>query len=153
MAMELFVFSDRRLETITEWNATLFELGFDVVIEESRPVAELSGSQPTKLRGREVWIEYDHFDAAEFFKEQEHIKKEHDWKYLLAFRWGSDIYAHPAVFMAAAAYAKATGGIVLDEWELIFRKWEEIAEWGREAERDTPKLEAQIRERDNERNK
>jgi hypothetical protein len=72
---------------------------------------------------------------------------------LLVFRWGSDIYAHPAVFMAAAAYAKATDGIVLDEWELIFRKWKEIAEWGREAERETPKLEAQLRDRENERNK
>ena len=153
MAMELFVFSDRRLETIAEWNAALSELGFDVVIEESRKVAELRGSQPTKLRGRDVWVEYDHFDPAEFFAEQDYVKKERDWKYLLAFRWGSDVYAHPAVFMAAAAYAKAIDGVVLDEWEPIFRRLEEVAEIARRADLDTPKVEAWLREREHERNK
>lgn len=150
MAMELFVFSDRQLETISEWNMTLREMGFEVVIEESRQVPELGGSQPTKLRGRDVWIEYDHFDPVEFFEGlKEYVRKERDWRYLLAFRWGSDIYAHPAVFMAAAAYAKATDGVVLDEWEPIFRKWEEVAEIARQADLDTPRVEAWLREQQN----
>lgn len=150
MAMELFVFSDRQLQTISEWNRALFEIGFDVVIEETGKIAELSGHQPTKLRGRDVWIEYDHFDPTEFFEElKEGVKKERDWRYLLAFRWGSDIYAHSAVFMAAAAYAKATEGVVLDEWEPIFRKWEEVAEIARQADLDTPKVEAWLREQQN----
>jgi hypothetical protein len=114
----------------------------------------LSGNQPTKLRGRDVWIEYDHFDPAEYLEDQkEHVEKERDWKYLLAFRWGSDIHAHPAVFMAAAAYAKATDGVVLDEWEPIFRKWEEVAEIARQADLETPKVEAWLREREQERSK
>jgi hypothetical protein len=101
MAMELFVFSDQKLGSIAEWNAALAELGFEVVIEEGGGIAGLNGSWPTKLRGRDVWIEYNHWDAAEFLEDQkEYVKKERDWKYLLAFRWGSDIYAHPSVFMA-----------------------------------------------------
>ena len=152
MAMELFVFSDKRPDTVAEWNATLADIGFDVVIDAGR-VADLSGSQPTKLRGHDVWIEYDHFDAAKFFEDQDYVKKERDWKYLLAFRWGSDIYAHPAVFMVAAAYAKATDGVVLDEWEPIFRKWDEVAEIARQADLETPKVEAWLREREQERNK
>jgi hypothetical protein len=152
MARELFVFSDKRPDTVAEWNATLADIGFDVVIDAGR-VADLSGSQPTKLRGHDVWIEYDHFDAAKFFEDQDYVKKERDWKYLLAFRWGSDIYAHPAVFMVAAAYAKATDGVVLDEWEPIFRKWDEVAEIARQADLETPKVEAWLREREQERNK
>jgi hypothetical protein len=154
MAMELFVFSDQKLGSIAEWNAALAELGFEVVIEEGGGIAGLNGSWPTKLRGRDVWIEYNHWDAAEFLEDQkEYVKKERDWKYLLAFRWGSDIYAHPSVFMAAAAYAKATDGVVLDEWEPIFRKWEEVAEIARQADLETPKVEAWLREREQERNK
>jgi hypothetical protein len=150
MAMELFVFSDQQLQTTSEWNEVLAEIGFEVLIEDEK-ISDLGGHQPTKFRGRDVWIEYDHFDPDKFFNEQDYVKKERDWKYLLAFRWGSDIYAHPAVFMAAAAYAKATDGVVLDEWEPIFRRWEEVAEMGRQADRDTPKLEAWLREREQER--
>jgi hypothetical protein len=153
MAMELFVFSDRQLGPIAQWNAALSELEFEVVLEESGSIADLKGSWPTKLRGRDVWIEYSNWDAAEFFEDmKEYVKKERDWKYLLVFRWGSDIYAHPAVFMAAAAYAKATDGVVLDEWEPIFRAWDEVAEIARQADLETPKVEAWLREREQERN-
>jgi hypothetical protein len=142
MAMELFVFSDTRLETIAEWNAVLSEIGFDVVIEEDRRVADLSGSQPTKLRGRDVWIEYDHFSPTEFFAEQDYVQKERDWKFLLAFRFGGDLYALTAVLMAAAAYAKATDGVVLDEYEPVFRSWQQVAKMATDNDLDTPRLEA-----------
>lgn len=142
MAMEIFVFSDKRLETIAEWNTALIEMGFDVVIDDSRRVAELSGSQPTKLRDRDVWIEYDHFDPAKFFEEQDYVRKERDWKYLLAFRFGGDLYALTAVLMAAAAYAKATNGVVLDEYEPVFRSWQQVAQMAIENDRDTPRIEA-----------
>jgi hypothetical protein len=144
MAMELFVFSDKRLETITDWNATLVEMGFGVVIEDSRRIAELSGSQPTKLRGRDVWIEYDHFDPTKFFEEQDYVRKERNWKYLLAFRFGGDLYALTAVYMAAAAYAKATDGAVLDEYEPVFRSWQQVVQMAVDNDRDTPRIEALI---------
>jgi hypothetical protein len=43
MAMELFVFSDRQLDSIAEWNTALAELEFDVVIEESGRISDLNG--------------------------------------------------------------------------------------------------------------
>ena len=142
MAMELFVFSDKRPETIMEWNTTLAEMGFSVVIDDSRSIAELSGSQPTKLRDRNVWIEYDHFDPAKFFEGQDYVRMERDWKYLLAFRFGGDLYALTAVLMAAAAYAKATDGVVLDEYEPVFRSWQQVAQMAIDNDRDTPRIEA-----------
>jgi hypothetical protein len=42
---------------------------------------------------------------------------------------------------------------LLDEWEPIFRKWEEVAEIARQADLETPKVEAWLREREQERNK
>lgn len=144
MAMELFVFSDRRPETVAEWNAALADIGFDVVIDAQR-IADLSGYQPTRLRGRDVWIEYDHFDPNEFFKEQDYARQDRSWKYLLAFRFGGDFYALAAVLMAAAAYAKITDGVVLDEYEPIFRGWKEIADSAQATEQQIPVLEASMK--------
>lgn len=144
MAMELFVFSDTRPNSIAEWNAALADIGCEVVIDETRAISELSGHQPTKLKGRNVWIEYDHFDPDKFFKEQDYVKQERTWKYLLAFRFGGDFYALATVLMVAAAYAKITDGVILDEYEPVFRKWSEVAESGLATEKEIPKLEALI---------
>jgi hypothetical protein len=38
----------------------------------------------------------------------------HRWKYALAFRWGGDFYALLGASIAAAAYATARQGVVLD---------------------------------------
>ena len=46
----------------------------------------------------------------------------HEWTHALSFRWGADIYASPAAYMAGAAYAKATDGIVLDCEEYRFSR-------------------------------
>jgi len=46
--------------------------------------------------------------------------------------------------MAAAAYAKITDGVVLDEYEPIFRDWQEIAESARKTEEQIPMLEASL---------
>lgn len=142
MSMELFVFSDIRANSIVEWNTALAEIGFDVSIDENGSISELNGHHPTRLRGRDVWIEYDHFDPDKFFKEQDYVKQERSWKYLLAFRFGGDFHALAAVLMVAAAYAKITDGAVLDEYEPVFRKWQEVAESARATERDIPRLEA-----------
>jgi hypothetical protein len=41
----------------------------------------------------------------------------HAWKFALAFRWlGSRLEEGDAALMAAAAYARATGGVILD-WD------------------------------------
>jgi hypothetical protein len=143
MSMELFVFSDKRPDTIAEWNAALADIGFDVVIDAGR-IADLRGSQPTKLREREVWIEYDHFHPGEFFQEQDYVKQERSWKYLLALRFGGDFHALAAAEMLAAAYAKVTEGVVLDEYEPVFRGWQEMAHRARTTEEQIPTLEASL---------
>jgi hypothetical protein len=145
MAMEFFVFSDRRLETVAEWNSALAKIGFEVVIEEIGKIAELRGHQPTKLRGRDVWIEYDHFDPIEFLESmKEYVQTKRSWKYLLALRFGGDFHALAAAQMVAAAYAKMTNGVVLDEFEPIFRTWQETADEARKTEEQIPMLEASL---------
>lgn len=136
MAMELFVFSERQLGSISEWNAAIASENFPVVISNERSLASFNGYQHTKLRGRDVWVEYNHWDAAEFLADDDRIKSDRPWKYLLTFRWSFDVYAGPAAYMAAAAYAKATNGVVLDDQETAFISWEraltvarELDEW------------------------
>jgi hypothetical protein len=38
----------------------------------------------------------------------------HRWKHVLAFRWGADLDACQGAYVALAAYAKASGGIIFD---------------------------------------
>ena len=147
MSMELYVFSDRQLNSIADWNAALAAQNFPVIIQDDRPLASFNGHQPTQLRGRDVWIEYNHWDAAEFLAEDERVKADKPWKYLLAFRWNFDFYAAPAAYMAAAAYARATEGIVLDDQEAAFISWQRAASIARELDTEKPDIDALIAEK------
>lgn len=131
MSMELYIFSDRQLNSIAEWNSALASESFDLKIEEG-PIRSLSGHQPAKLRNREVWVEFDHWNASKFLKEESDIHADRAWAYLLALRWNFDALAGCAAYMAAAAYAKATDGVVFDDQEAMFISWYRAAEIARQ---------------------
>jgi hypothetical protein len=65
-----------------------------------------------------------------------------DWKYVLAFRWIGDFNELEAAWMAAAAYATATIGIVFDDWEGKGRTAIEARQVVQDIQRDMPKVEA-----------
>lgn len=145
MSMELFIFSDRQLGSIAEWQGAIDAEGFALHLSDETPFFELDGFLPMMVNDKETGFECVHWNAREIMSESPRVDFGHDWKYALAFRWGSDIYALAAAYMAGAAYARATGGVVLDCEENKILKPIPAAELARKLDRETPAMEAEMR--------
>ncbi|MEH2482999.1 hypothetical protein V1282_006356 [Nitrobacteraceae bacterium AZCC 2146] len=145
MSMEIYLFSDARLPSIEAWQAAIDADGFTLRLSATRPFAELNGALPVQLSDRQTAFECDHFSASDLMAECDDIDFGHPWAYCLAFRWGADFYAAIAAYLAAAAYARVTGGVILDCEEGRLITPELAAEVARDIERDIPAIEEMLR--------
>lgn len=145
MSVEIFVLSDRKLASIAEWQKAIDEEGFALKLDTSRPLDELRGHLPAQWHEREAGFECDHFDAARFMDENAHIEFGQQWKHLFAFRIGADFCGLMGANMAAAAYARATDGVVYDEASGEFLSPAAAADVARKSEQDLPRFEAMLR--------
>lgn len=100
---------------------------------------------PAEFRGRPTTFVSKLCNASEHMAESSHIDFGRRWKHGLVLRWGSDVYAGAAAYLAASAYATATGGVLLDceEGKIISAK--RAAEIGFDLERSIPMIEAAVR--------
>ena len=116
MSIEIFVLSDRRLASMAEWQQAINQEGFNLRLDTSRPIEALGGHLPVQRGEQDAGFECDHFDPAEILDDENlaDIDFGHRWTHLLAFRFGGDFHALWGAFAAAAAYARATGGVVFD---------------------------------------
>ena len=115
MSMELYILSDTRLASIAEWQRAIDAEGFALRLSAAVPFDQLSGGLAAMLGEKRTGFECDHWDAAVVMEEAPEIEFGHPWKYALAFRWlGMEFEQGDAVCMAAAAYARATGGVILE---------------------------------------
>jgi hypothetical protein len=130
MSMEMFVLSDRELSSIAEWQAAIDAKGFPLKMDDTNLKAH-SGFLPARLNGKLTGFECDHFPAAEFMSETPEVDFGHDWMFVLAFRWIGNFKEMTAAWMAAAAYAAATEGVVLDDQEPKIRTAAEATEEAR----------------------
>jgi hypothetical protein len=140
MAMELWVLSDKKLNSIAEWQSAIDAEGFALQLSDGTSFGELNGFLPAHLRGRSTGFECNHWPASAFMHEmQEMLGTDfgHDWTYVLAFRWRGDFNELRAAWIAGAAYAQATGGIVFDDQEGKLRSAVEAREVAR-VEYETP---------------
>jgi hypothetical protein len=110
MSMEVYVLSDEQLPSIEAWQQSIDAAGFALRLSTERPFAALRGALPVILGDRASSFECDHWDAATLMAEMPDVAFGRPWAYALAFRWGADIDGGAAAYMAAAAYATATGG-------------------------------------------
>lgn len=115
--MELHVFSDRRLNSIAEWQRAIDAEGFQLRLTGDVHFATASGMLPAVLEGKQIGFECYHDDAFETIRFLGASNFSHFWKYALGFRWGADFSALEAVWMAATAYATATRGVIFDHEE------------------------------------
>ncbi len=147
MAMELFVLSDRRLGSIAEWQRAIDAEGFPLRLSDETPFDELDGILPVQVADKQADFECAHWDARELMDEDEYadIDFSQPWAHALSFRWGGNIYSTPAAYMAAAAYAKATGGVMLDCEEGKILAVPRAIEVARDLEKDVPKMEEAFR--------
>lgn len=143
--MELCVLSDVRLASINEWQRAIDFAGFSLRLSATRPFSDLSGVLPVQLNERQTAFECDHWDLDDLVETYDDIDFGHRWKYTLAFRWTGNPYEGIAAYMAAGAYAKATGGVVFDCEEGKIISPERAGEVAGEIERQMPLIEEAMR--------
>jgi hypothetical protein len=116
--MRLWVFSDRRLGSIAEWQAALDGEGYQLRLGTDKALDHLSGFFPMRLIGEFTGFEFHSGDPAEFARAYPAVDFGRAWKHALAFHC-SDARADErrAAWMAATAYATATDGVIVDGQE------------------------------------
>ena len=144
MAMELHVLSDRRLKSVGEWQRALDAAGFPLRLAADVELSTASGLVPAKLGNEETGFECYHDDAREMMRFLGGGNFDHDWTYALGFRWRGDFSELNAAWMAATAYAEATGGIIFDHEEGRAFTPQEGRALVSKFLSDTPRLEALI---------
>src|ERR1700738_1222614 len=113
--MELFVLSDRQLASIAEWQQAIAAEGFGLVMSTQTPFNALDGFLPAELCERRTGFECAHRDPQVLVGKHAKVNFGHRWSYMLAFRWDNrDIFQIPAAYIASAAYASATNGMLFD---------------------------------------
>jgi hypothetical protein len=75
------------------------------------------GLVPARLNDEQTGFECYHDDAKETMEFLGSDNFNRPWSHALGFRWGGNFTELQAVWMAATAYAAATGGIVFDHEE------------------------------------
>ncbi len=152
MSMELYVLSDRELNSISQWQAAIDAEGYPLRLASDVQLESHSGFLPAHLREELTGCECDHFPADEFLRETRQEMPDvafgQEWKFVLAFRWGRNFNELQAAWMAAVAYAAATDGVILDDQEAKVRTVAEGRALVGEIVDDMPKVEAIMRELD-----
>jgi hypothetical protein len=145
MAIEMHVLSDKRLRFTAEWQATIDAEGFPLKLMDC-DFERISRFLPAHLNGKSTGFECYHDLSDEFIREADDLHFDHAWQFVLGFRWRGDFDELLAAWMAGAAYAVATNGIVLDDEGGTFLTAVEARETARKIERNRPKWEAEARE-------
>src|SRR3954464_11375644 len=114
MSIEIFVLSDRRLGSIEEWQKAIEQDGFPLRLSTECTFERLNGYLPANWRDKSAGFECDHFDAAEFIDNMRDFDFGRRWGHVLAFRFGGDFNELMGAYAAAAAYARATDGVLFD---------------------------------------
>jgi hypothetical protein len=137
MSMELWVFSDRQVNSIAEWQAVIDAEGYPLQLSPEVVLEELGGFCPMQLNGELTGFECYHDDATEFMQNYPNVDFGRPWKYVLGFRWlGSHINELRAAWVAATAYAQAADGVIVDDQELKIHTPTDARDVVREVERD-----------------
>lgn len=114
MSMELYILSDIKLASIGDWQKSIDEDGQKLRLSTARLFNDLHGGLPVTIGSTKTAFECDHWEVEDVIDGSPNIRFGRRWKYALAFRWGGDIDAGVAAYAAAASYAKATDGVILD---------------------------------------
>jgi hypothetical protein len=147
MAMQLIVLSDRQLASTAEWQDAISAEGFPLRLSGETPLELVEGFLPARLGEEAAGFECGHRDADAVISECAGVEFGHGWRYALSFRWpGLDaLHETVAVFMASAAYAMATGGVILDRGAGTIFSPQRAAEIAREFETDIPMVQEILR--------
>jgi hypothetical protein len=115
MSIEIHVLSDQRLPSIAKWQEAIESEGFALKLSPDTQFDEVRGFLPALLADKESGFECYHDNARELMEGYaDSVEFGRVWKHALSFRWGSIMREGVSAYMAATAYARATGGVVFD---------------------------------------
>jgi len=144
MSMELFVLSGRRLASIDQWQEAICAEGFPLQLSTNTPFEELNGILPVRLGDKPTDFECAHCEPREVIETYSEIDFAHNWAHCLSFQWGGSLQSDLAARMAAAAYAKATSGVVFDPQESSILMGHRAVEVVRGCEQELPANEEEL---------
>jgi hypothetical protein len=144
MSMEIHALSDRQLASIADWQQAIDAEGFALRLSDARPFENLKGFLPAHSGEKKTGFECYHDDAQELLVEHDAFEFGRPWKFALSFRWGGNLDACLAAYMAAAAYAKATDGVVFDTEEGQVLTPQQAGDYARQMEKDLPAVQAEL---------
>jgi hypothetical protein len=145
MAMEMHVFSERRLNSMAEWQRAVDLEGYPLKFAPDARLETVNGFLPCRLRERETGFECYHDDAQRTMENYGRDSFHSQWKYALGFRWRGDFTELQAAWMTAAAYARATNGIVFDPEAGRSYSPQEAVKVVSDNERELPAVEEAVR--------
>ena len=100
-----------------KWQDAIDSEGFALKLSQDVEFDEVRGFLPALLADIQSGFECYHDDSRELmetYADTPNLEFGRLWKHALSFRWGSLPHEGIAAFMAATAYARATGGVVFD---------------------------------------
>lgn len=116
--MELHVLSDRPLGSIMQWQQAIDAEGFPLRLPSNIDLVSIKGFVPVDFVNRKIGFECYHDDAKGMLEFLGESNFDHRWRLAFGFRWlGTRPEELQAAWMAATAYAAATGGIIFDHEE------------------------------------
>ena len=140
MAMELWVLSDRQLNSVSEWQTAIDAEAYPLKLTSDIAFDDLRGFFPAQLHGKPTGFECYHDEVSPLISNNPDVDFGHAWAFALAFRWGSRIEELRAAWMAGTAYAHAVDGMIFDDQEGKFRNATEARQVVRDIERDVPNM-------------
>ena len=144
MSIEIYVLSDKSLNSIAEWQEAIKREGVDLRLEATRPIEALSGYLPAYRGAQHAGFECDHFDLEKLRDEIAGLDPQRQWSSVLAFRFGGDPGAAMSAYLAASSYARASGGVVFDGEQGETISPQRAAEIAREIEASLPAIAAAV---------
>jgi hypothetical protein len=138
MSIEIYVLSDRCLQSIAEWQQAIVAEGFNLTLDTGRSFEALGGHLPAQRGDQQAGFECDHWDPADILDTYDTIDFGRRWSKALAFRFGGDELELWGAYAAAASYARATGGVVFDGESGEVLSPDQAVHMARNCERDLP---------------
>src|SRR5882762_6746788 len=90
MSMEIYVFSDRQLHSLADWQRSIDAENIPIVLPSDVAFDELDGFLPVHASGKPTGFECDHWNARDLIAFYRRIQFGKNWTFCLAFRWGGD---------------------------------------------------------------
>ena len=145
MSMELYALSERRLNSIAEWQAEIDRLGWPLKIDDNADFSKIGGFLPATWEGQRTGFECDHWPIDDVAEGYPGVVINPMFRHVLAFRWGNLDECVAAVH-ACAAYASGAIGQIRDCEQGKVISSQEAADQARQAARFLPQAKRLMQE-------